>query len=202
VDKQGQMTEGFALEGRVQLLFAALLHDIGKAVTSEVGKTGRLIHPKHEVLSADMAEVFLGRIGAPGWVGENVIPMVREHMFRRGRSTDTISKRAIRRLSVRLDPVTIKELVDLIDADTMDRTTDDGFTAAMLEIAHEVQAADRMPEKILKGEDLIKKELTPGPLFGVILRAAYEAQLDGEFETHYGALAWMEEYLNEHIENL
>jgi tRNA nucleotidyltransferase (CCA-adding enzyme) len=183
---------------RVQLIFAALLHDIGKGTTSEISKTSkRIIHPKHELVGVDLAKKFLESIGAPRWVGTKTLPMIREHMFRRGRNPETISKRAIRRLSVRLDPVTIKELVDLIHADTMDRTTDDEFTAAMLRVAGEVKVEDSAPKKILKGEHLIKKGLSPGPLFGVILKAAYEKQLDGEFSTKYGALVWLEQYLHE-----
>jgi tRNA nucleotidyltransferase (CCA-adding enzyme) len=183
---------------RVQLIFAALLHDIGKGTTSEISKTSkRIIHPKHELVGVDLAKKFLESIGAPRWVGTETLPMIREHMFRRGRNPETISKRAIRRLSVRLDPVTIKELVNLIQADTMDRTTDDEFTAAMLRVAGEVKVEDSAPEKILKGEHLIEADLVPGPLFGVILRAAYEAQLDGEFQTKWGALVWLEQYLHE-----
>jgi hypothetical protein len=96
--------------------------------------------------------------------------------------------------------VTIKELVDLIHADTMDRTTDDGFTAAMLRVAGEVKVEDSAPEKILKGETLIEHGLTPGPKFGIILKAAYEKQLDGEFSTKYGALVWLGKYLGENRE--
>jgi tRNA nucleotidyltransferase (CCA-adding enzyme) len=127
------------------------------------------------------------------------LPMIREHMFRRGRNPETISKRAIRRLAVRLEPATIQHLGALINADTMDRARDinDPFVASMLKVAGEVKVEDSAPEKILKGETLIEADLVPGPLFGVILRAAYEAQLDGEFQTKWGALVWLEQYLHE-----
>ena len=190
------------VESRVQQIFAALLHDIGKAVTAEVGKTGRLIHPKHELASAEMAEGFFSRIGAPGWVGEKVIPMVREHMFRRGRTEENMTKRIIRRLSVRIQPATISELQYLILADTLGRVEDaNPFVEQMMKLAAEIKVEDAAPEKILTGETLISKGLVPGPLFGTILRAAYEAQLDGEFSTHYGALVWLEQHLPETYEN-
>ena len=186
-------------EPRVQLIFAALLHDIGKGTTSEISKTsGRIIHPKHEVIGVDLAKKFLENIGAPLWVGVRALPMIREHMFRRGRNPETISKRAIRRLAVRLEPATIHQLGVLINADAMDRIGNiDPFVRSMLEVANEVNVEDSAPEKVLKGEHLIEKGLTPGPKFGVILRAAYEAQLDGEFQTEWGAGVWLEQYLHE-----
>ena len=186
-------------EPRVQLIFAALLHDIGKGTTSEISKTsGRIIHPKHETVGVDLAKKFLESIGAPKWVDTITLPMIREHMFRRGRNPETISKRAIRRLAVRLEPATIHQLGVLIEADTMSRAGNIGpFVTNMLNVANEINVEDSAPEKVLKGEHLIKKGLTPGPLFGVILKAAYEAQLDGEFQTEWGALGWLEQYLHE-----
>jgi len=190
---------GYFGELRVQLIFAALLHDIGKGTTSEISKTsGRIIHPKHEAVGVDLAKKFLESIGAPRWVGRIILPMIREHMFRRGRNPETISKRAIRRLAVRLEPATIQHLGTLINADAMDRVGDiDPFVASMLKVASEVKVEDSAPEKVLKGKHLIKLGLSPGPKFGVILKAAYEAQLDGEFQTEWGALVWLEQYLHE-----
>lgn len=191
---------GYFEKPRIQLIFAALLHDIGKGTTSEISKTsGRIIHPKHELIGVDLAKKFFKSIGAPRWVGARALPMIREHMFRRGRNPETISKRAIRRLAVRLEPATIQQLGVLINADTMGRAKEenDPFVASMLKVAGEVKVEDSAPEKVLRGEHLMDKGLEPGPLFGVILREAYEAQLDGEFQTEWGALVWLEQYLHE-----
>jgi len=195
---------GHLTERRIQSIFAALLHDVGKPSTCETSETsGRLIHPKHELVGVDLAEKFLIRIGAPKWVGVKVLPLIREHMFRRGRSPETISKRAIRRLAVRLEPATIRELADLIQADTMNRVKEvDPFVSNMLRVAGEVKVEDAAPKKILRGQHLIDRGLIPGPNFGVVLQAAYEAQLDGAFWTEYGALVWLGNYLDGHPENL
>ncbi|MHA2064123.1 MAG: HD domain-containing protein, partial [Candidatus Thorarchaeota archaeon] len=194
---------GYMTEPRVHLIFAALLHDIGKPSTSEISKTsGRMIHPKHEVVGADMAFNFLVKIGAPTSVTNKVVPMVQEHMFRRGKALEHITKRSIRRLSVRVHPASIKELAMLVNADAMGRVGDiDPFVAEMLRVAAEVKVEDEAPKGILKGKHLIERGLSPGPKFGVILKAAYEAQLDGEFRSEYGAKMWLDEYIK-HIWNV
>ena len=43
------------------------------------------------------------------------------------------------------------------------------------------------------GRDLIALGYTPSPQFGVWLDACFEAQLDGAFSDHDGALAWFKE---------
>ena len=191
---------GYSAERRIRLIFSALLHDIGKPLTAEIGKTGRHIHPKHETVGVDIADKFLTSIGAPGWVGEHVRPLIQEHMFRRGRMTgEKITKRSIRRLSTRLIPASISELSGLMQADAANRVQDlDPFIDSMLSIARILDVEAAAPKKILTGNDLITFGLTPGPKFGIILNDAYEAQLDGVFEDHFGAVQWLGEYLEHH----
>ena len=50
---------------------------------------------------------------------------------------------------------------------------------------------------ILLGRDLIGLGLTPGKRFGAILRAAAEAQADGEFTDHAGGMAWLAAFLRD-----
>ena len=51
-------------------------------------------------------------------------------------------------------------------------------------------AAASAPKPILMGRDLIALGYTPSPQFGVWLDACFDAQLDGAFSDHDGALAW------------
>ena len=55
---------------------------------------------------------------------------------------------------------------------------------------------DQAPEPLVKGRHLIALGRTPGPSFGPILEAAFEAQLDGEFDDEAGGVEWLEGYLS------
>ena len=47
------------------------------------------------------------------------------------------------------------------------------------------------PRPIIQGRHLIALGRVPGPAFGPILDAAFEAQLDGAFGDEAGGLAWL-----------
>ena len=53
----------------------------------------------------------------------------------------------------------------------------------------EVEAA--APKPLVQGRDLIAFGMKPGPEFGKILKAAYEAQLDGKFTDHEGGIKYV-----------
>ena len=47
------------------------------------------------------------------------------------------------------------------------------------------------------GRHLLERGYEPGPIIGTITKAAYEAQLDGEFGDLDGALAWFKAHADE-----
>jgi poly(A) polymerase len=49
------------------------------------------------------------------------------------------------------------------------------------------------PPRLLTGEDLIDLGIAPGPTFGMLLEAVYDAQLDGRVTTHKQAVQWIHE---------
>ena len=51
-------------------------------------------------------------------------------------------------------------------------------------VTERLRVADSAPKPIVMGRDLIALGMKPGVEFGRILKAAYEAQLDGVFATH------------------
>jgi tRNA nucleotidyltransferase (CCA-adding enzyme) len=53
------------------------------------------------------------------------------------------------------------------------------------------------PKPILLGRHLLELGMEPGPVFGRILKPAFEAQLDGVFEDLDGALAWARERMKD-----
>jgi tRNA nucleotidyltransferase (CCA-adding enzyme) len=57
-----------------------------------------------------------------------------------------------------------------------------------LERVHQLDVAERPPEPLLRGRDLLALGVAPGPEVGRILRAVYERQLDGAVTTPEQAL--------------
>lgn len=183
-------------DAMIQVL-VALLHDTGKVSTTTTNPdTGRIIAPRHEGVSVELAAQFMDSIDTPIWMQQQVRPLIQEHMFRRGRQEEHVTPRSIRRLAVRLDPATIQQLTRLMQADSGER--DDRTDALVYHVnvvAAEVQVEDSKPRPILMGRDLLDEGLEPGPIFSEILNVAYEAQLDGDFEDHGTAIDWLKDYL-------
>jgi tRNA nucleotidyltransferase (CCA-adding enzyme) len=61
----------------------------------------------------------------------------------------------------------------------------------LLARAEELAVKDSIPKAILQGKHLLKIGHQPGPQLGQILKAAYEAQLDGKFKDVEGGLEWI-----------
>ena len=59
--------------------------------------------------------------------------------------------------------------------------------------AERLRVAATAANPILMGRDLIALGYKPSPQFGEWLDACFEAQLDGAFSDHAGALAWFKE---------
>ena len=57
--------------------------------------------------------------------------------------------------------------------------------------AERLRVADSAPRPIVMGRHLMAMGLKPGPEFGKMLKAAYEAQLDGRFSTEDGGVAFV-----------
>jgi tRNA nucleotidyltransferase (CCA-adding enzyme) len=182
-------------ETRVVLMLAALAHDFGKpATTEEAVREGRrrVVSPGHDVLGGELAKVFLERIGAPPAVQARVIPLVVNHIIH----FQTLSDRAVRRLARRLEPESIEGLCLVMTADSMGRpplpAMEPEGARQLLARARELRVQERPPEPIVMGRHLVELGLPPGKDIGVIVRKAYEAQLEGAFLDLEHALKWLQ----------
>lgn len=181
---------------RTILSLAVLAHDFAKPQTThEALRDGRLriVSPGHEEAGGPLAEQFLDRINAPNAIRERVIPLVTNHLAHLQASSD----RAVRRLARRLQPATIQELVLVMTADQFGRPPRPAVVSDAV-IALEAAAASlnvqgSAPPPLLLGRHLIELGMEPGRNFGVILDAAYEAQLDGKFFALDQARHWLAE---------
>ncbi len=189
--------ENFTVKERTVLLFAALLHDAGKAETTEKGTEGRWVSPGHAEAGVKLAVNFFKSIKAPGWVVELVKPLVAEHMAHMSLPADEPpSDRAVRRLANRLSPANIRLWAALCEADASGRPP----LPKNNPVSHWQAVAERLtlerskPAAILMGRHLMDNGIKPGPHMGAILKSAYEAQLDGRFHDLNGALQWLAEH--------
>ena len=183
-----------AEEDRTVLMLAVLAHDFGKpGCTHESVKAGRtrLVSPDHDQAGIPLTERFLERIDLPPALRERIVPLVAGHMAH----LEDPSDRMVRRLARRLAPATIDELCAVITADSLGRPPRPPEVPpramALQARASELRLRDRAPRPILMGRHLIELGQRPGPEFGALLAAAFEAQLEGEFADLPGALEWL-----------
>ncbi len=180
-------------ESRIVFMLATLAHDFAKAgTTQQVLKDGRVrvVSPGHETAGVPLTESFLERINAPCAIRERVLPLVANHMAH----LDGISDRSVRRLARRLTPASVQELCLIMTADALGRPPKAAVPSGIADIqakARELQVQDQAPKPILLGRHLIAQGRSPGPEFGPILAAAYEAQLEGAFTDLPGAFDWL-----------
>lgn len=180
---------------RAVLMFAILSHDFGKPSTTlstlKNGQT-RVISPGHDEAGRPLADAFLTRISAPLHLKNRVLPLVANHLIHLQPLTD----RGVRRLAKRLEPASIDQLCWVITADHMGRPprppAPPESLAQLRARASLLQVNREPPRPILMGRHLLELGFVPGKEMGEILRAAYEAQLEGAFETLKDALHWLQ----------
>jgi len=198
VDKAAQIAsrQGWEGERRLCLLFAALVHDMGKPETTFTDEAGRIRSPEHCKEGVKHCESFLARIGAPATLHAHLVPLVKEHLTHMHSAP---SERAVRRLAHRLEPADIELWEALVEADASGRSPLPPSRPALpwLEMAQAMQHHQGKPEPIVTGRMLMALGVRPGPEMGKIIQAAFEAQLDGDIHDEASALAWCRTYLDE-----
>jgi hypothetical protein len=175
---------------RVTVMLAALCHDFGKPSTTEFVE-GRIRSRGHEEAGVRPTESFLERLRVHTLEGYDVraqvIALVRDHLkpgeFYRLRAE--IGDGAFRRLARRCE---LDLLYRVARADSLGRNAPwvprgRWYTAEAQEWfvarARELEVEQKAPAPLLMGRHLIEMGLKPSPLFGQILDAVYEMQLDG-----------------------
>ena len=190
--------------------FAVLCHDFGKpACTSYDPVKKRIRSLGHDEEGVEPTLSFLRRLTNEERLLKEVPPLVRLHMRPFAMWKDKSSDGAIRRLAAKV--VRIDRLLRVAAADAMgigsDRVNEGSSGAGDLdqtlkdpnleplkwlaEQAERLRVADSAPKPIVQGRNLIALGMKPGVGFGRILKAAYEAQLDGKFADLEGGLAYV-----------
>ena len=153
--------------------------------------TGHIISPGHARAGKHLAESFLRSIGAPVEMIEIVSVLVAEHLTH----IVPISKRVVGRLINRLGRASIAQWARLVEADHSARSPLPGglpeSAAEFVHLAAEIGAENGIPAPVVLGRHLLSAGWQPGPTVGQALRAAFCAQLEGEFATVDGGVAWV-----------
>lgn len=180
---------------RKVLVLAAICHDLGKANTT-VFKDGKWRSPGHDVSGVPLAESFLKSIACPIHIVERVKPLVRWHM---AHCRKTFSLKSVRKLSVNMEPSSIATLLLLIEADMNGRPPlPKGLPQSALDlkkVADKLGVVRASLRPVIKGKELIALGLTPNKDFGRIIKAAFEAQIEGKFDNVATGLQWVQNFL-------
>ena len=159
-------------------MMSALVHDFGKAVTTEMGEDGRIHAYLHEIKGQPLAERFVTRLSTETHLLRYVLNMTRLHM----RPNMYYIQKAGRKAWMHLfdESVCPEDLVLLAKADWMGRKDVDACDEAqayqknMLGTFREI-----MQRPFVQGRDLVEAGLTPGPGFKEALEYAHKLRLAG-----------------------
>lgn len=185
---------GLSCEDRLTIMMACLLHDTGKVTTTKtIIKEGiqRIVSPGHAQVSSRLSKVFLDQIGAPLWLTQRVRPLVQEHMMHLQQPTE----RAVRRLSKRLEPESIKHLCHLMLADAKGRglasQANPSHVIALRKTAEKLEVTHGAPKPLVQGKQLISMGYPPGKEMGRLLTKVYDQQIEQGWNQRQSALAWL-----------
>lgn len=181
------------------LMWAALLHDAGKAATAARGEDGEMHFHGHEIESARIAARFLQDFRVAGRIIDKVVLLVRNHLRLILLSTGSeATERAIRRL-VHATKEDTPQLCRLAMADLEgaggERAAQrrDGLRRLVAR-AMTVTASDgarvMAPPQLLSGEEVMGiLGIAPGPRVGAVMRWLTRLQVDQRIATREEAVA-------------
>jgi tRNA nucleotidyltransferase (CCA-adding enzyme) len=167
------------------VMLAAVCHDLGKPLTTEVIE-GRIRSLGHEEAGVAPATQVLDRLNVHSLEGFDVRAQVlgiTAHHLKPGaffKVREEVTDGAFRRLAQKVD---MELLARVARADCEGRKPgafDCGAMDWFLERARALGVEHKAPDPILKGRHLLELGVAPGPAMGAILKAVYELQLDGE----------------------
>jgi poly(A) polymerase len=187
------MLEMLPNEVSVPLVFAVLLHDVAKPVTSTVDQTGRIRFNEHDRIGATMTESIMERLRFSRAEIDATVEMVRQHMVFKDVPNMRVAK--LKRFMAR------PTFEDELELHRVDCASSHGMLDNydfLRQKKEEFASEPIIPPPLIRGDDLIALGLQPGPRFGEILEAVETRQLEGALKDREEALEWVKaEYLDE-----
>jgi putative nucleotidyltransferase with HDIG domain len=166
----------------VTLATGALLHDVGKPPTFQIAD--RIRFNGHVEEGVKLAHGILTRLRFSGEQIEKIESLIANHM--RFMDTARMRESTLKRF-LRMENFT--EHLELHRLDCLSSSGKlDSYKHALARLA-EFGEEQLRPPPLLTGHDLIAQGYQPGPLFGKMLAAVEDAQLEGRVRTREEALA-------------
>jgi len=163
--------------GSETLALGALLHDVAKPVC--VGEHhGRITFYGHPAVGAEMAVAICHRLRRSRATWERVDYLVRNHL--RLVQAPEMRLSTLKRM---LREEGFDELLALARMDALASNRDLRYVGFCERRRAELAQEEMRPARLLAGDDLIALGYPPGPLFGEILTALEEAQLEDQIRT-------------------
>jgi tRNA nucleotidyltransferase/poly(A) polymerase len=167
------------------LALGALLHDIAKPDCA--GRHGeRITFYGHPEVGAERAVTICQRLRRSRPVWERVEYLVRSHL--RLAHAPQMRRSTLRRF---LAEEGIDELLELARIDALASSQDLSAYQFCLEARARLGDEPAKPPPLLRGRDLLLLGYPSGPLYGEILHAVEEKQLEGELTSSDAALEWV-----------
>lgn len=194
IDEAAKMKDGDE-KADLELMFGALCHDFGKPLTTQF-INGRWRSPKHDEVGLEPTETFLRQLTDENSLIEKVKIYVREHLKPAllYKDKENVTDGAIRRLSLRIP---ISDLIRISKADHFGTATAEALARKfppgdwLLERATQLKVKKESPKPVLLGRHLLQLGMTPSPQIGIILKEAFDLQLEGKLQTLEDALDWV-----------
>jgi tRNA nucleotidyltransferase/poly(A) polymerase len=181
---------------KLAFLLAALFHDVGKPGTAEWGfKKGRMVimNNRHDILSERVTRTVFDRMKIFSWNGLDlrkiVFSLIRCHhrVSELWQRRNEVTKKAFNRLAADVyGEIELLVYLDVADRAGRENTPVEGLDREakwLLNTFDELNVNRETIEPLVKGRDLMKIGVEPGPEMGRFLKRLYQMQLDNEFET-------------------
>lgn len=161
---------------------AALFHDVGKPLTRAEKENGDATFYNHQFESARLAETAMTRLRFPRDTIQDVVHLVRHHMFDyRPEWTDATVRRFVRNVGAEH----VADLFDLRIADNVGNGTKTGFPHYLGELSRRIgkvlaaEEALRVADLKVDGTDVMRElKLPPGRRVGAVLERLLEEVLE------------------------
>jgi len=115
---------------KMELMFAALCHDLGKATTTEYNEVKgkkRFTAYGHDKAGIEPTQNFLKKFPLPSGMKDRIIKLIEHHLapsmlfHEKQKNPDMNHEGALRRLAQKVDPATLEMLTFVAEADNMGR---------------------------------------------------------------------------------
>ncbi|MBX7158139.1 MAG: CHASE2 domain-containing protein [Verrucomicrobiae bacterium] len=170
------------------LVWAVLLHDIGKPATYTVDATGRIRFNGHESVSAAMSKKILTRLRFSNAQSERIVAMVANHM-----SFKDAPQMRLSTLKRFLSRETFFEELELHRVDCLSSHGDLKIYEFLKQHWENFSQEEIKPRGFLNGKDVLAQNIAPGPEVGKLLQKAYDLQLEGKLKNRSEALVWLKQ---------